>query len=421
MQHDPGIRREAAAVIRENRKLKVLVSEEKAKSAFETLERLRQIRILYEIGASLEDQLEGDTPPDPLSIIASLQNDIRKASEHSGETVVTRMGRNDNADAIVQKILNSKGVVRIPTGIRTFDERNLGFPLGGVVILAANTGGGKSVLINQILHSMAMNGARTTLIPLEMDAEENITRDMSRVTGYSLDQLIDAKKRMTKAQRRDARRKYKDYRRTLRRRGGCIDVVEPGFAATIDGLLNYLDPLEYDVIGIDYVGLMDGVNGDDQWRALSNAVAYAKKWAGRTKRKTLIIFAAQLTEEGFLKQSKAMADHASNVWTWKVKEEERENNVAVIDQMKCRGGAVFPMPLKFDFSHSHFRDMTPKELEAWQVSTRPDKGGRGNTWKSGSKKRKKTEDFDENPDDSDDDNQAVKIAPRKVKRREREY
>lgn len=419
LRHDPTLRREARAAIKDETS-KTLTREDRAKSAFETLERLRKMRALYEVGANLEALLEGDSP-DPLDIIASLQNDIRKASEHSGETIVTRMGKSDNAEDVVKRVLSGNGVRRIPTGIRMFDEKNIGFPMGGVVILAANTGGAKSALLDIILHNMAMNGASTSLIPLEMDAEENITRSMSRVTGYSMGQLIDPKKKMSVAQRKDAKRKYRKYRKAMSRRGGCFDIIEPGFSSTIDGLLNYLDPMEYDVVGIDYVGLMDGVNGDDQWRALSNAVAYAKKWAGRTKRKTLVIFAAQLTEEGYLKQSKAMADHASNVWIWKIGEEERESGNMVIDQKKCRGGAVFPIPLKHDLEHMTVRDMTAKELEAWQLASRPDKQakqGKGAPWK-GSGKKKKVEDFDDGEDD--EDNEPVKVKQHKSKPRHREY
>lgn len=410
---DPGIRKDARATMKEL-KAKTFKTESKTQSAYQTLERLRKVRAISELCANIEESLDQDAI-DPDDIVSIIQSDLHKVSSNSADTVITRIGKDGNVDKLVKKIMTKGGVRRIATGLTEFDSRNVGFPVGGVVILAANTGGGKSALLDNILHHMAFTqGVKAAFLPLEMDAEENVTRSMSRVANVSMEKLIDPLNKMTEKEREEAARQYIKYSKAMEKRGGALDILEPGFAANIENILNYLDPLEYDVIAIDYVGLMDGVNGDDQWRALSNAVAYAKRWASRPNRKTLIIFAAQLTEEGFLKQSKAMADHCTNVIMWRVGEKEREMGLVELHQMKCRGGAVFSILQKVDFDHMLFSNPTKAEREEYELATRPDKKGKGSSWKSGGKKKESKKDRHELPEDDDDDDEEEE-KPKKSK------
>ena len=419
LMHDPGVRKDTRRMMREVR-TKPLKTQDRIDSSLGTLERLRKVRMLYELGANLEKALE-DEEIDPEHILEQVQKDVSLVGSHAVQTVTTRIGKDSNVEQTVKKILTKGGLRRIPTGFGTFDATNVGFPMGGVVILAANTGGGKSAMLNKILHHMANLGAGVAFVPLEMDGEENVTRDLSRVTGQSMTDLLDPLKRISSERRKEMYKQYRRYSRTMAKRGGFLEVIEPGFAANIENLLNYVDPLDFEVVAIDYVGLMEGVNGDDQWRALSNAVAYAKRWAGRPGKKRLVIFAAQITEEGYLKQSKAMADHCTNIWRWRVGDEEREDGIVVVHQDKCRGGAVFDMPIAFDFSHMDFSDLSKTKLEEWQLAQRDKKKGGKNGWKpnGGNKGKSKKKDLDD--DDDDDEDTVVKMKPRKVKRRDNEY
>lgn len=415
LRHDPGIRKDARVAMREA-KQKPFTKTENIRSAFKTLEGLRQVRAMFELGANLEEKLSGDAI-DVEEVLKGLQNDLTKVGSNTHDTVITSIGRNSNVKKVLKKILTEGGQRRIPTGVREFDAKNIGFPMGGVVILAANTGGFKTGVANNIIHHMAMLGSKCALLPLEMDDEENLQRDLARVTQVSYTNIIDPLKKLTESERRKMYKAYMKYDEDMAARGGCVDIIQPGFESNIENILNYLDPLDYDVILIDYVGLMAGVNGDDQWRALSNAVAYAKRWAGRSHKKTLIIFCAQLTEEGFLKQSKAMADHCTNVWTWRVGDEERESGIVPIHQNKCRGGAVFDIPMMFDFEHMTSRSLTQKETDDWILASKS-KQGKGDSWKSGggkrSSKKSKEErvDLPEDEDDDDSDNGSSGKKPK---------
>ncbi|QXV74211.1 putative DNA helicase DnaB-like protein [Rhizobium phage RHEph12] len=425
LTYDPGVSTNTRKMMR-SVTVKPMKTTARIDSTMSTLERLRQIRALYELGANLEKGLDEDAV-DPMQILAQLQKDVGLVGSHAVQTRMTRIGTNANVKEALNNIFTKNSKRRIPTGIEDFDVRNVGFVNDGVVLLAANTGGGKSALLDQIIHNMANQGANVAFAPLEMDAEENITRSIARVTGESMGNLIDPDNKITKRRQKELRKAYLRYSKRMAARGGGIDIIEPGFAANIENMLSFVDPLGYDVVAIDYVGLMDGVNGDDQWRALSNAVAYAKRWASRPGKKTLVIFAAQITEEGYLKNSKAMADHATNVWRWRVDEDVRESGIVVVHQDKCRGGAVFDIPMKVDFEHMLFRCLTKSELEDWQMAQRDNRGKEGKSggarWKPGGKKggkqREKKPELEEDEDD-EEANSASKLPSRKVKRRTRE-
>lgn len=426
LMHDPGVRPDTRKVMA-SMSVKPHSTKQRVDSTLAILERLRKVRMLYELGSNLEKGLD-DEEVDPDAILAQIQKDITLVGSHAVQTRITKIGKGSNLDAVLDNIFNNNGLRRIPTGIDAFDQRNVGFVNDGVVILAASTGGGKSALLDQILNHMANLGASVATLPLEMDAEENITRGIARETGVSMTDLIDPQKRMTKRERILARKKFKRYSRRMAKRGGSVTVIEPGFSATIENVLAFVDPLDFNVIGIDYVALLDGVNGDDQWRALSNAVAYAKRFASRPHKKTLIIFAAQITDEDKLKQSKSMADHCTNVWRWRVDDQIREDGIVVVHQDKCRGGAVFDIPIGLDFEHMHFSNLSAKRLEEWQLAQRdkekPKQGAGGARWKQGGgkgmSKRGSKPKLEEDEDD-ESANEVIKLPPRKQKARAREY
>jgi hypothetical protein len=110
----------------------------------------------------------------------------------------------------------------------------------------------------------------------------------------------------------------------------------PAEEVDINWILQQAEMSDREVIIIDYVGLLAGLNGDDQWRAMSNVVRQAKIWTNRTG-KTVIILAQMRFENGKpeLKYSKAILDHCNNAWAWQhIKVNGRD--YLIVTQMKAR-------------------------------------------------------------------------------------
>lgn len=388
---DPGISRPTRRLVKDKRKVKIFRNPEDMRSALTTLESLRKIRGLINLGSNLQSKIE-DRVIDVDSAVSDLIQDLSKVTDVAEDSILHHIGEDDNTTQLVKTLLTQGGVPKIPTGLKGFDDLNVGLPHGSLLLLASTTSGGKSTMINQLAENFAMRGAHTTTIPLEMTNEENIQRIVSRVTDADMNSLLDPLERMTEEQRKAAYQRYKKFSKKIAKRGGRITLLEPKFPPTMEKLLNFLKPMDPDVIFIDYVGLLDGMGNSDQWLQLSNALAYAKRWAGLNRK--IIVAAAQLSEDGMVRYSRAMKEHSSHLWQWVMTEKSRETGLVKIEQTKCRNGNMAPFILKFEFDKMTVRDVTETEKEEYNSSskTKTEK----NSWAD------KSSDYDYDYDDQDD-------------------
>lgn len=199
----------------------------------------------------------------------------------------------------------------VPTGFNSFDKQSRGFIKPSCVILASESGGGKSKMAGQMRLNMSLNGARCAHWSLEMDHDELEMRLISQLTQIPLSKLLFPE-RLTDKQKRKIVKCYDEYQHVLRERNSFSSFAVPKGGMNIRELLDQTEPYGYDVVTIDYVSLLEDGNEDQQWRALSDAAAYGKVWS--TANNAVLILLAQLKEDESLKLAKYMKDHANNMW-----------------------------------------------------------------------------------------------------------
>lgn len=413
---DPGIDPETRRTLRMHYKegMRGLRNPDKARKLLHRLETYRKLRALFMLGADLESALSEDKV-DPDEVIAKMATDITNAASSERRFRVTSRGDGNSALKVAKKILNGNGPSFIPTGIKAFDSINNGIPRGAFMMLTTETSGGKSTLISQMAENFAMNGARVAVVPLEMDTEEMYLRDIARASGIDMNDLNAPKKKLSREQRNKA---YKLFRRRtldIDKRGGSVKVVEPGGDVDIYTLLNELKPHGFDVIMIDYVGLLKGADGERQWQELGNITRYCKIWAGLNK--CVVIMAAQLSAEGIIRYSRTMEEHASYSWKWMKDDLFKETGIARIEQTKARQAKQFDFLLKFDMAHMHVRDVTrEEETNYWDMSEElKKKGKRHKDSGNDNYKGKKKKSDNDNDDDEDDDDEPVMDRGKKSK------
>lgn len=278
------------------------------------------------------------------------------------EQQLLHIGHNNNSIKTVKAILNGETNIYIPTGFKAFDNENVGLPVGGLTILGATTGGGKSTVGLQLVRNMAEWGARCCIVPLEMTDKETLTRRLANLSGISMSKFLKPQERLNELEKKKIIKRYKEYVSGLKRRKFVESYFAPEEDMTIEEILFTLKPYAYDVIFIDYIGLLKGVDGDDQWRQLSNAARFAKRWAAMNG--VQVILAAQLSDEGIVRYSKAIKEHASNMWTWIYNDAARESHIITVEQQKARSQRQFPFQLFEDFETMTMRDLTEDELAA---------------------------------------------------------
>jgi archaellum biogenesis ATPase FlaH len=343
--------------------LRGLRSAEKARKLVRRLETFRKLRSLFNIGANLENALSEDEL-DPDAIIQKLATSVTNAASSERQMRVTSRGDGNTDLAIAKKILNSSGAQFIPTGIAPFDSVNSGIPRGAFMLIKTVTGGGKSLFVSQMAENFAMQGAHVGIVPLEMSTEEMITRDIARASGVDMTDLLAPKRKMSMKARKKAFKLYRDKTIAIDKRGGSVKTIEPGADVDIQTLLSECKPFDFDVIIIDYVGLLKGAEGDQQWKELGNITRYCKIWAGLNN--CVVIMAAQLSAEGLLRYSRTMEEHAGYAWSWIPDELTEQLGIIEIDQTKARQAKQFKFLVKIDYATMSVRACTREEIANYE-------------------------------------------------------
>ncbi len=366
LSSDPGLDETVREALEEV-ELEPVSSKKRIVSLVSRLTEYRKNRMLLDIGKLLDKTLNSTAAFVADDVIREIQDKL-SGSAASNAFKVVHIGENSNVDRHVKKILSGTAIRYIPTGFSGFDTKNRGLISGSCVLIAGETGAGKSALLGSLANNMALSGAKIAMIPLEMTNDEVLQRDVARNTDVSLNDLIDPEARISKKARLETYDRFMRHDKRIARHGGRISYYEFDSDVSIESLLSTVQPYGYDVVILDYIGLLDGLAGEDQWRAMNNAVRYGKVWAKNNG--VVLIVAAQLSKEGMLKYAKGMMDHANNCWIWSRDEVFETTGVALMKQPKARQQSNHDFYLKFVFEKMTVRDADDDDMKAFEAGTK---------------------------------------------------
>ena len=218
------------------------------------------------------------------------------------------------------------------------------------MLLAGATSSGKSVLSMNLLKQMhELNSIDVLKITLEMTAEQEMNRILSMISGVPFNKIKQNK--LTDREKDKVLKAAKKFNAECKARKSRFSYASPTEGMTIDDVLYMAMAYNTKVLCIDYVGLLEGVDDDNQWRKLSEIVRKAKMYAARTG--ALVVILCQLDDEsGKIRYSKGMREHADVVWAWNYSDPElRATRHIPVEVIKARDGELMTMPLKeaFDF------------------------------------------------------------------------
>jgi len=357
---DSHLAEEARADLEDYTHTKPLKNDRHISRCYDSLNEYRKARTLFfESEAAIKALSQPDIDID--EIIESMADKLVSAQTSGLEEhkVLTTGGENSNSRGLLEKLLsNDRGEV-IPTGFAAFDHRNGGFTPSSLVVIAATTGGGKSAMANQLAINMSLAGKSIVNVPLEMSERECMARTVSNVAQINTKKYLYTE--LTKREVKASRKAWYKFEADVTEAGGVHRIFEPQDDLTIEELLTLLRPYNDDVIIIDYVGLLKGVDGDDSWLQLGKAARYAKVWAKNNNK--LVILLAQLSDEGAIRYARSIKEHANNLWSWVYTDENRETGIIDIIPQKSRNQEMFDFQLAVDFSTMRIYDVTEQEQE----------------------------------------------------------
>jgi len=337
-------------------------SKEKLDSMVSALEKYRKLRLLFHnaektIEALTEKKLDLDI------ILEKNSRALMRARSTGSEHHLLHFGRENNSSRVVKALLSNDRAPLVPTGFRTFDKRNGGIFQGSLMTIASTTGGGKTTLAGQLLINMTLAGHDCALVPLEMSEEESTARLMSSLSGVEVTKYMLRK--VTKRENRKTTRAYRKYVDALRASETRYSIFKPQEDLTVEEILFILKPYGYQVIIIDYISLLKGVDGDDSWQQLGKVARFCKIFA--ETHKIIIVLLAQLNKEGEIRYARSIVEHSNNAWFWVMTDENRETGILDIRQAKARNQDPFSFQLAQDFKRMRVRDL--KAGEAQELAT----------------------------------------------------
>jgi len=342
---------------------------ESPSNLLKNLSNYKKSRTLLKISENIQNELSKNEL-DIEGLFTSTMEDlaeVRTGKDISG--CFTRIGENSNTTDLLKIIFNGEIKRFLPSGFKQWDNENGGIPRGKLGIIAATSGAGKSLCANQLCINMSKQDVRICLVPLEMNAVDMLQRFVANITDLDmseLNKLDDSAESKQKSM--TAFDKFKKFEQQLNETGTSIDLFNPPEDITMEDLLMILKPFEYDIVIIDYIGLLKGFDNDDQWRKMGAAARYAKIWAETTG--TTVLCLAQLNDDMVIRYSKAMKEHADLMWTWnvgKLNDLDGSKTIIKVEPQKGRNQAQKNFYLRVDYSKMSMEDASEEEIQNYEA------------------------------------------------------
>lgn len=328
-----------------------ITSVEEAKKAVKILNRYRQQRGLYEIALAIDTALQSNQRIELDQLMDKVSG--KMASVRTSKQVLDNFlhfGRNSNSRELVDQLLNGDpSEDTIPTGIGPFDEQSGGLMRGSLVTLGASSGGGKSLMANQIAKNMAERGFKVVIVPLEMSKIEMTSRLLANVSKLDVTRILQ--KRLASGEKELVASKFERWSKKVKNAGGRLTVYKPLEDVSIEDVFSAVASFDADVVIVDYISLLAGTDGDDSWQQLGAIARLAKINAEATNRVNMLL--CQVSDEGKIRYARAISEHSTNSWIWVASKEEREKAIGriKIEQPKARNSKSFPFEVGFNWAH----------------------------------------------------------------------
>ena len=321
-----------------NQGLKVLAAHFKGRQLLELQNKLAEVLSKEDVTDNFEDTE------------ASLEETLFKMRADGVEEKIWTggVGKTEMYDLAKQALMHASTGRRFKTGWGEFDDQIGGLEPGNVMLMTANTGGGKSVAALTMMSNMFRgHNLNVTYISLEMSEREVMERFLANTTGMEYSRI--RKGQLTKEEKVDLMRQFKRFNDSST---GSYRIYSPKQDYTIEQLLNQVQSAKTDVIVLDYLGLVKpgnyGKNASEEFQ-LRQMTRYAKRMAERMG--CAIVLLAQLNDEGQIMYSKGIGHHVHYWLKWFCRDEDLQRGFVVVENGKSRNAEKKDLYFTTDFAH----------------------------------------------------------------------
>lgn len=331
-----------------------LESEEDIEASVGALTKYRKARIILRATEQAISSMQVQDP-DVDAVVSSMESMLQQCRSGVSTSEMKHYSRKDKASLVAELAQQmdepDEGV--IPSGFAEYDKKSGGFRRRSVLVLASPPGGGKSAMAQQMALNHYLMGLNVCYINYEMDEIEMKYRALSSISA--IDHSSISLKRLTKSAKQHILTKWEEF---LEGSGGNnrLTIWTPAERElSVPEIANELKPYGYDVVYIDYLGLLKMDPKKAMHEMLGEHTRNSKLAANKLN--ALFVVLAQLDDEELkIKYSKAIKANAHTIWAWACGEREIESGIVEIDQQKARGSHPFPFLLSRDMKIMRFSD-----------------------------------------------------------------
>lgn len=305
----------------------------------------------------LEEALTQGTE-DASGLLLAIREEMDAAGRLPGKRL-NRLTSSQAMDLVVNEIeeraKNPGQIKGITTGLDLLDKTTHGMQESHLWVIAGGPGDGKSALMQNLLEAAAATGCKNGVYQLEMPIEEQAMRFLAS------DAMLDSGNLMTGLMTYAEKEALAASVRRLKKSGTAY--VDTDYASAED-ILADIESSDYRVVMVDYLQLLDVTQGKNENRELAiSRVAKELKSLAKRKRIT-ILTGSQLNDDGKLRESRAIGQHADKVLFVRRVEVDDEPDMTrrTLIVEKNRGGTPqVKIPLRFAGASFRFRESTNEE------------------------------------------------------------
>lgn len=344
---------EAARVLLSSQNANSFKSSGDIDNAVEILNKYRKARILYNLVVMAIEKLK-DKDPDIDSTIETMETALQQCHSGSNKSEMTHFTGANSSQLVndIAKELLTEEYDLIPTGFAEFDKKTGGFRKNNVITIASVPGGGKSAMAVQMAANQYQMGFNVCLVSFEMDETEIKYRLLSSISKIEHSKIN--LKRLAKRHIDIILQKWEEFLKSSNL-NNKFTIWCPKREMNLNEVCMELKPYGFDIVYIDYIGLLKGDAKKAMWEQLGDHTRHAKIQAN-VLNVALILLAQYEAGEEKIKYSKAIVANSNNVWAWDNSKKEQESGIILVKQLKARNAPTYDFYLEKDMSVMSFRD-----------------------------------------------------------------
>ena len=342
-----------------------LNSEEDVTDAIKSLKEYTVRRKLVSVIENAYNELRtGKRTRKVLSGIEDALIEMRSGDKKEEDIATGGVEEDLSTKKLLKSVLSDEKEKLSPTGFKQLDKLlGGGCGDGDLILITANTGGGKSAAVcNMLKYIYSINHEDVVLISLEMKNVE--------IYGRLLSNLADVPYKKIKGKTLDSsdKKHIKKTWQAFESIGDKHDCKYVLWSPTEDvdirrALVPFSNIKRGSWVILDYLNLLNNEDeGLSEAQALSKASRYAKRWAQGHGCKVVLL--SQLdgkTED--IRYSRAVKEHA-NVWLkWNYTEEDREAQITTWTLGKSRSSELGDFLMKMELGKMRIQDKFENKSE----------------------------------------------------------